>query len=675
MTKLQNNHSKSGPAIGLLEWFWFNDRAAVEQTVADMRALNVTHLRFGFSWADYLREGGPEWFDWLLPTLAEAGEILPCFVYTPPSHGEQPHTASPPKDLKSYADFIDTAIHRYGQHFDYVELWNEPNNLREWDASSDWSWEKFASMVIQAANWARQCGKKTVLGGMSPIDPNWLHTMARLKVLDYIDVVGIHGFPGSYDISQESWSVQIERVQTVLDAQQSEVKIWITEVGYPTWRYDDFEQVKVFTDLLDLPVERAYWLSLLDLPRERPSTNGFHKDPRDYHFGLKTETGEQKLLYRLWQSGGISGVRRIREWVQPVGWLNPSDDIVLVTGGAGFVGTNLVDRLIRDGRRVRIIDNLSRPGVEKNLEWLCNQHKRKFEFLATDLRDPFALGPALEGVCHVLHLAAQVAVTTSLEDPLRDFNINLRGTFNLLEAVRRQAQPASIIFTSTNKVYGALPDIPLRLVGQRYQPLDSKIRKHGISESHSLDFHSPYGCSKGGADQYAIDYARCMGLSAAVLRMSCIYGPHQFGTEDQGWVAHFLIRALKGEAITLYGDGKQVRDILFVDDLIAALLALEQHIDQLSGQAFNIGGGPANTVSLLDVLDLIGQLTGIEPEVRFADWRQGDQRYYCSDTRKLQQVTGWSPQVTTVQGIELLRNWLQDSGVAGQDYAVQRLAL
>src|SRR5690625_1370791 len=215
MTKLQNNHSKSGPAIGLLEWFWFNDRAAVEQTVADMRALNVTHLRFGFSWADYLREGGPEWFDWLLPTLAEAGEILPCFVYTPPSHGEQPHTASPPKDLKSYADFIDTAIHRYGQHFDYVELWNEPNNLREWDASSDWSWEKFASMVIQAANWARQCGKKTVLGGMSPIDPNWLYTMARLKVLDYIDVVGIHGFPGSYDISQESWSVQIERVQTV----------------------------------------------------------------------------------------------------------------------------------------------------------------------------------------------------------------------------------------------------------------------------------------------------------------------------------------------------------------------------------------------------------------------------------------------------------------------------
>lgn len=675
MAVQRDKNTKARPEIGLLEWFWFDDKAAVEQAVADMRALGVTQLRFGFSWADYLREGGPKWFDWLLPKLAEAGELLPCFVYTPPSHGEQAHTASPPRDLKSFADFIDTAIHRYGQYFEYVELWNEPNNLREWDASRDWFWEKFASMIIQAANWARQRGKKTVLGGMSPVDPNWLHTMARLKVLDFIDVVGIHGFPGSYDVSQEPWQAQIGRVQDVLDYHQCGARIWITEVGYPTWRNDDFEQLKVFTDLLDLPVERVYWLSLMDLSRERPSTNGFHKDPRDYHFGIKAETGEQKLLYRLWQSGGLDSVRQVRDWVQPVGWLSAGDDVVLVTGGAGFVGTNLVDRLIKDGRRVRIVDNLSRPGVEKNLEWLRSRHKRKFEFAAIDLRDAFALESALRGVGHVFHLAAQVAVTTSLEDPLRDFNINLRGTFNLLEAARRQAHPPSVIFSSTNKVYGALHDVPLQQSGQSYQPVDPEIRAHGIGEARNLDFHSPYGCSKGGADQYVIDYARCMGISAAVLRMSCIYGPHQFGTEDQGWVAHFLIRALKGEPITIYGDGKQVRDILFVDDLVEAFLALEQHIERLSAQAFNIGGGPANTVSLLQVLELIGRHTGHELEVRFADWRVGDQRYYCSDTRKLQQATGWSPRTAAVDGIELLRSWLLDSYVVGRRYADQRLAL
>ncbi|HEX5515101.1 MAG TPA: GDP-mannose 4,6-dehydratase, partial [Gammaproteobacteria bacterium] len=435
MKSQRGKRKAGGPAIGLLEWFWFNDRAAVEQAIADMRALGVTQLRFGFSWADYMREDGPEWFDWLLPKLAEVAELLPCFVYTPPSLGEQPYTASPPRDLKAFADFIDSAISRYGQYFDYVELWNEPNNIREWDASLDWSWEKFATMIINAANWARQCGKKTVLGGMSPIEPNWLHTMARLKVLDFIDVVGIHGFPGSYDVTHESWSGQIARVQEVLDYYGCKARIWITEVGYPTWRNDDFEQIKVFTDLLDLPVERVYWLCLLDLPRERPSTAGFHKDPRDYHFGLKTETGEQKLLYRIWESGGLESVRRSRDWAHPVGWLSARDDMVLVTGGAGFIGTNLVDRLIREGRPVRVIDNLSRPGVEKNLEWLRSRHT--FEFVPADLRNVFALEPAFDGVSQVFHLAAQVAVTTSLQDPLRDFNINLRGTFNVLEAARR----------------------------------------------------------------------------------------------------------------------------------------------------------------------------------------------------------------------------------------------
>lgn len=664
-----------GPEIGLLEWFWINDRAAVGQAVADMKALGVGQLRFGFSWADFQREDGPAWFDWLLPTLAEAAELLPCFVYTPPSLGEQPYTASPPRDLKAFADFIDVAITRYGQYFKYVELWNEPNNIREWDTSLDWSWEKFATMVINAAHWARQRGKQTVLGGMSPIEPNWLHTMGRLKVLDFIDVVGIHGFPGSHDITHEPWQTQIRRVQEVLDDYGCKARIWITEVGYPTWRNDDFEQIKVFADLLDLPVERAYWLSLFDLPRERPSTAGFHRDPRDYHFGIRTESGEHKLLYRIWQSRGLAGVRQAREWAHPVGWLTGRDDLVLVTGGAGFVGTNLVDRLIRNGRPVRILDNLSRPGVEQNLEWLRARHKHKFEFTPADLRNVFSLEAAMDGVSQVFHLAAQVAVTTSLDDPQRDFNINLRGTFNLLEAARRQRRPPAVIFSSTNKVYGSLPDIPLESVGDRYQPVDPAIRAHGIGERRELDFHSPYGCSKGGADQYVLDYARHMGLQTAVLRMSCIYGPHQFGTEDQGWVAHFLIRALKGEPITIYGDGKQVRDILAVEDLVDAFLRIERRIGDLSAQAFNVGGGPANTVSLLQVLDTIEQLTGRAPEVRFAGWRPGDQRYYCSDTRKLQQAVGWQPQVDAVDGIRRLHGWLLNSYVVDRQPAVQRLAL
>jgi len=664
-----------GPEVGLLEWFWINDKAAVEQTIADIKALGVRHLRFGFSWADYMREDGPAWFDWLLPRLAEVAELLPCFVYTPPSLGEQPYTASPPKDLKAFADFIDLVISRYGRHFDYVELWNEPNNIREWDSSLDWSWEKFATMIINAAHWARVRGKKTVLGGMSPIEPNWLHTMFRLGVMQHIDVVGIHGFPGSYDVTHEPWGNQIKLIQGILDHYGSPAKIWITEVGYPTWRNDDFEQLQVFEDLLDLPVERAYWLCLLDLPRERPSTAGFHKDPRDYHFGLKTETGELKLLYRIWQSGGLDGIRQVSSWAHPVAAVSRAEDIVLVTGGAGFVGANLVDRLIEAGRPVRIVDNLSRPGVEKNLAWLRQRHPGKFEFVPADLRNIFALEPAVEGVSQIFHLAAQVAVTTSLQDPLRDFNVNLRGTFNLLEAARRQPKPPGIVFSSTNKVYGGLPDVPLRLSDRRYEPEDETLRAHGIGEWRNLDFHSPYGCSKGGADQYVIDYARCMGVPSVVLRMSCIYGPRQFGTEDQGWVAHFLIKALRGEPITIYGDGYQTRDILFVDDLVDAFLLAERRRQDLSGQAFNIGGGPANAVSLREVLDLIAEFTGEAPDIRFADWRPGDQRYYCSDTRKFQQATGWQPKVAARDGIGRLHEWLCDSYIVADRRPRLRQAL
>ncbi len=348
---------------------------------------------------------------------------------------------------------------------------------------------------------------------------------------------------------------------------------------------------------------------------------------------------------------------------------------ILITGGAGFVGTNLAHRYLSAGTPVRVYDNFSRPGVEQNAQWLSDTHGDLVEIEEADIRDADRLRRALRGVGQVFHLAAQVAVTTSLTDPLEDFEINARGTLNLLEAIRRCAAPPSLVFTSTNKVYGGLSDIPLRVRSSRYEPEDLSVRTQGISESRPLDFHSPYGCSKGAADQYVLDYARTYGISAVVFRMSCIYGPHQFGTEDQGWVAHFLIRALEGKPITLYGDGMQVRDILYVEDLVNAFVQAQDNINRLSGQAFNIGGGPKNTVSLLNLLRLIEQAYGEAPPVRFEEWRPGDQRYYVSDTRKFREATGWSAATNVSDGIEHLACWLRETRGLTQSTARRQEAL
>ena len=336
---------------------------------------------------------------------------------------------------------------------------------------------------------------------------------------------------------------------------------------------------------------------------------------------------------------------------------------VLITGGAGFIGTNLADELASSGRRVRVLDNLSRPGVEKNLAWLKDTHGDRIQFERGDVRDSKAVRQAVSGVEAVFHFAAQVAVTTSLEDPIHDHDVNVNGTVNVLEAARVEPEPPAVIFTSTNKVYGGMEDVELHLDGLRYEPRDAILRVRGFSEERRLDFHSPYGCSKGAADQYVLDYARSYGLNTAVFRMSCIYGPHQFGNEDQGWVAHFVIRALKGRPITLYGDGMQVRDILYVEDLVRAFLLAWQNIGKVRGQAFNMGGGPSNTVSLLELIDLIGALHGKRPQVSFEGWRTGDQRYYVSDTRRFEAATGWRALVNAKEGVGNLYNWLAELGV------------
>jgi len=335
----------------------------------------------------------------------------------------------------------------------------------------------------------------------------------------------------------------------------------------------------------------------------------------------------------------------------------------LITGGAGFLGTNLADRLLRAGERVTILDDLSRPGVTANLHWLQAVHGDRLRVEVGDVRDAGLVRRTLADTGQVFHLAAQVAVTSSVADPLHDFDVNLRGTLTVLEELRRRADPPPLLFTSTNKVYGDLADLAIRKRGNRYEPVDDEVGAAGIGEHRNLRFCSPYGCSKGGADQYVSDYAASYGLPTVVFRMSCIYGPHQCGNEDQGWVAHFLIRALSGQPITLYGDGCQVRDILFVDDLVDAMLLAMDGIERHRGQAFNLGGGPASTVSLLQLLDMIEFLEGRRPAVRFEGWRVGDQQYYVSDTRAFSAATGWAPKVAPLEGVALLRDWLDGTGV------------
>ena len=339
----------------------------------------------------------------------------------------------------------------------------------------------------------------------------------------------------------------------------------------------------------------------------------------------------------------------------------------LITGGAGFVGTNLADALASAGERVVVLDNLSRPGVEQNAGFLAAEHPQLVEVEEADVRDRAAVARAVRGASRVFHLAGQVAVTTSLDDPMDDAATNVQGTLNVLEEVRARRTPPPVVFTSTNKVYGTLDDVELVEHDTRYEPASRTIRRHGIGEWRALQFCTPYGCSKGAADQYVIDYSHSYGIPAVVFRMSCIYGTHQMGNEDQGWVAHFLIRALEGNAVTIYGDGKQVRDVLYVEDLVEALRLASDGAATIGGRAFNIGGGPRNCISLLELIDMIGELSGDPVAVDFGDWRQGDQRYYVSDPSAFGATTGWQPRTAPADGVRLLHEWLQEAraGAAG----------
>jgi CDP-paratose 2-epimerase len=333
---------------------------------------------------------------------------------------------------------------------------------------------------------------------------------------------------------------------------------------------------------------------------------------------------------------------------------------VVIFGGAGFIGSNLAHHLLTTTEaRVHVFDSLARAGVGSNLEWLkkAAAGSRRLQVTIADVRDSHAVESAVRDATEIYHFAAQVAVTTSVADPRLDFEVNLAGTFNMLDAARRSGNNPFILFTSTNKVYGNLGlGQPARQAKRYVYPGHS-----GISESQPLDFHSPYGCSKGAADQYVRDFSRIYGLPTVVFRMSCIAGPRQFGTEDQGWVAHFLYSALQHRPVVIYGDGCQVRDVLCVKDLVRAFDAVRQNQHVTAGQIYNVGGGLENTISLLELMDEIEDLTGLHLGYTAEAPRPGDQLVYISDSGKLRRDTGWKPEYDLRSTLKLLREFWQEN--------------
>ncbi|MBI3486287.1 GDP-mannose 4,6-dehydratase [Candidatus Daviesbacteria bacterium] len=332
---------------------------------------------------------------------------------------------------------------------------------------------------------------------------------------------------------------------------------------------------------------------------------------------------------------------------------------VLITGGAGFIGSNLALSLLKQNWQVVIFDNLSRKGSKQNLEWVkkINPNRKNLKIQINDIRDVQTIDKAVKNAEVIFHLAAQVAVTTSFLNPREDFEINLGGTFNILEAARKSQHKPTIVFASTNKVYGNLENLKVKKVKNRYLFEDKKV----ISETYPLDFHSPYGCSNGAADQYVRDYFRMYQIPTVVFRQSCIYGPRQMGVEDQGWTAHFAIASILGKPITIFGEGKQVRDLLHVDDLIEAYLKSITLINKTRGEVFNIGGGEKHSFSLLEYIQFLEKLLNKKIKFKLAPVRPGDQKIYISDNTKLKKILDWQPKTCHKDGLKSLAIWVKDN--------------
>ena len=358
--------------------------------------------------------------------------------------------------------------------------------------------------------------------------------------------------------------------------------------------------------------------------------------------GAVVAPSRRRLLGHLLAKGGVEHAVAAVDWFRPRP-LKAATSPLLVTGGAGFIGSHLAGRLASEGRTVTIYDNLQRRGAMANLDWLHDRHGKRIVPMIADIRDAEMVRSAVKEAGAVIHLAGQVAVTAGMADPIADFEVNTRGTLNVLEALRAQCVPPALLFGSSNKVYGQfVGDDDLQIRHSRYVPADERLRE-GVDETRRLDPHRPFGCSLGAADSYVLDYARVFRLKVAVLRMGCVFGARQQGTEDQGWVTHLIRSALSGRQITVYGDGYQVRDLLHVDDIVEAFVRALGRMHKVVGRPFNVGGGPSRAVSLLDIMTLLRRTAKLQPRIRHAPWREGDQLWYVANSAAFMEATGWRP--------------------------------
>ena len=550
-----------------------------------MRSLGARHLRVALT-REQLADGA--WLDWMLRRLSDDLDVLPCLDTT--------------WDIHQLRRLLQS---QRGQ-FRAVEL---PDTGAE------------QRVAAEALADAAACGTAVVLGVDHPRCTERLQALADCGALAGVAAIGLRLAAGADAGVLDDALRAAGRIARDADPR---MKLWITQAGASTWRYEIASQAMALVDVVSSCADRVYWRELAD------DAAVDRRDP-EAHFGIDDAAGEPKVLGRL-LAGGVGEVERVVAQTRKAAIVLGDTRPVLVTGGAGFIGANLADRLASDGHQVVIYDALARPGVERNLRWLTRRHPSRIDFILGDLRDESALSAAAANACAVFHLAGQVAVTTSMVAPLGDFEVNARGTVALLDALRRENPHAPLIFASTNKVYGDLADIELVRERDSYLPQQPDLRARGVGETRPLCFHTPYGCSKGTADQYVLDYAHSFGMRTAVLRMSCIYGERQLGTEDQGWVAHFLLRAIAGEPLTIYGDGRQVRDVLHVGDAVDAYMSAWANIDAITGRAYNLGGGPGNAVSLRQLVEHIELLLGRRIDVEFSAWRPGDQRYFVADT-------------------------------------------
>jgi CDP-paratose 2-epimerase len=641
----------AGRAFGFAEWFRPGEYQRAEAALESMARTTACYVRAHLSWAEYHAPGGQEWYDWLVPQISQRFDFLPCIHYTPPSLSRTGTSAGPPHRLLDYADFVDHVLTRYGTHLDTIELWNEPNNLLDWDWRVDPDWTLFCEMIGAAGHWARERGFRTVLGGPCPFDTNWLNLMGERGVLGVMSAVGLHGFPGTWDSEASTWGgweQQIVAMRGILDKYNKDAEIWITEAGYSTWRRDEAVQASSFLDALAAPADRLYWYGWQDIADDVAIQEGLRFDDRHYHMGVVDSHGRPKLLGRLLTDGGVDQVHKTLHLSLP-NIARPADPVVL-TGGAGFIGCALADSILGGGQEVIVFDNLSQSGADGNLEWLKSRHGARVHAIIADIRDETTVREVVRDAAAVFHLAAQEPPAT-LADSIAEFDVNARGTLNMLEAVRRTGRPVPFIHASTADVYG-LDNTSLH---------DPDVVEWGVGEHHPLRFATPFAASKGSADQYVLSYAAAHGLPAAVLRLSSIYGPSRSGEAQAGWVTRLVSEALKRSHVTIAsGVGNQLGDVLYITDAVCAFRAVLAGIAVATGEAYNIGGGPEGAVNELMVLDELQAIIGRPLDISFN--AVGHCRRRCVvDTRKIGKCLGWRPSVPLREGLTRVHDWLCES--------------